>query len=108
RLGRQAKECQLRPRPVDGKGRRLARIGQCDRAGDFAIEQRWTKYLRRERDVLGADVERRAIAVEGGGRFVATDKDAERKTADCLRSTGVNAAERRLPIDPAGQGPARD
>src|SRR4029077_19262379 len=73
-LGGPAKERQLRPRPVGGKSRRLARIGQRDRSGDFAVEQRRTKYLRRKDDVLGTDIERRTIAVEGGRRLVATDK----------------------------------
>ena len=49
------------------------------------------------------DVERRLVAVERGRGLHAARDDAERKTADALRAAGIDAAERRLAIDPAGQ-----
>ena len=57
----------MRARPVGDEDRRLAGIGERHRAGDFAVEQGRTKDLRREGDVVRADVEWRLVVVERGG-----------------------------------------
>ena len=105
RVGRHAEEAELRARPIGDEDRLLARIRQRDRAGDIAGEQRRPVELGRKGDVRRRDGKRRIIAVECRRGVVAARDDAERKSADALRAAGIDAAERRLAVDPARQRP---
>ena len=108
RIGRQPAHAHLRPRPIGDEARRLARFEQAERPGDVAHQQGRTVDPGRERHVLCLDGKRRMVAVDLSFRVGAMHLDAQRKSADRLRPTGIDAARGSFPLDPAGQGPVRD
>src|ERR1019366_145262 len=98
RRRRRTAHARLAELPIGNDARRFSRIGDGQRALEFGDQQVRLINLRGDQHAAGLDLDRRLVAVEQRGGFVAIHLDAERIAADALRAAS---------IDPAGLGLAR-
>ena len=103
RVRRQPDKVQLCARPVGDEDWRLAGVGKRDRAGNLAMQQSGAINRGRESDVGGREVERRPIVPKCRRGLIAAADNAERKSADALRTAGIDPPQRGFAVDPAGQ-----
>src|ERR1035437_2761886 len=107
RRRRRAAQARLAKLPIGNDARRFSRIGDGQRALEFGDQQVRLIDLRGDQHAAGLDLDRRLVAAELRGGFVAIHLDAEWIAADALRTAGIDTAGLGLARTPAVAGDFR-